>query len=85
MGNSALKSHLETSQKTGVFQLTGKGLQEVRHTSSSHGIIVFIVKYCRDVHCDTVLDRIMCCFHQKRVSQRFRGSCTVQGGGGFKD
>ncbi|XP_058472270.1 leucine-rich repeat-containing protein 57 [Solea solea] len=29
MGNSALKSHLETSQKTGVFQLTGKGLQEV--------------------------------------------------------
>lgn len=32
MGNSALKSHLETSQKTGVFQLTGKGLQEVRLT-----------------------------------------------------
>lgn len=30
MGNSALKSHLETSQKTGVFQLTSKGLQEVR-------------------------------------------------------
>lgn len=29
MGNSALKSHLETSQKTGVFQLTAKGLQEV--------------------------------------------------------
>ncbi|XP_076605448.1 leucine-rich repeat-containing protein 57 [Chaetodon auriga] len=28
MGNSALKSHLETSQKTGAFQLTGKGLQE---------------------------------------------------------
>lgn len=28
MGNSALKSHLETSQKTGVFQLTGKGLPE---------------------------------------------------------
>ncbi|XP_037342596.2 leucine-rich repeat-containing protein 57 [Pungitius pungitius] len=28
MGNSALKSHLETSQKTGVFQLTSKGLQE---------------------------------------------------------
>lgn len=28
MGNSAIKSHLETSQKTGVFQLTGKGLQE---------------------------------------------------------
>lgn len=28
MGNSALKSHLETSQKTGVFQLTGKGLLE---------------------------------------------------------
>ncbi|XP_029982806.1 leucine-rich repeat-containing protein 57-like isoform X1 [Sphaeramia orbicularis] len=28
MGNSALKSHLETSQKTGVFQLMGKGLQE---------------------------------------------------------
>ncbi|CAJ1074949.1 unnamed protein product%2C partial [Xyrichtys novacula] len=28
MGNSALKSHLETSQKTGVFQLTDKGLQE---------------------------------------------------------
>lgn len=30
MGNSALKSHLETAQKTGVFQLTEKGLQEVR-------------------------------------------------------
>ncbi|XP_053191971.1 leucine-rich repeat-containing protein 57 [Scomber japonicus] len=29
MGNSALKSHLETSQKTGVFQLTGKGLLEI--------------------------------------------------------
>ncbi|KAK1793095.1 hypothetical protein P4O66_011510 [Electrophorus voltai] len=28
MGNSALKAHLETSEKTGVFQLTGKGLQE---------------------------------------------------------
>ncbi|KAJ8291134.1 hypothetical protein GJAV_G00021770 [Gymnothorax javanicus] len=28
MGNSALKAHLETSQKTGVFQLTGKGLPE---------------------------------------------------------
>ncbi|KAF7201124.1 leucine-rich repeat-containing protein 57 [Nothobranchius furzeri] len=28
MGNSVLKSHLETSQKTGVFQLMGKGLQE---------------------------------------------------------
>ncbi|KAG2457487.1 LRC57 protein, partial [Polypterus senegalus] len=28
MGNSALKAHLETSQKTGVFQLTGKGLAE---------------------------------------------------------
>uniref|UniRef100_H2M2E9 Leucine-rich repeat-containing protein 57 n=1 Tax=Oryzias latipes TaxID=8090 RepID=H2M2E9_ORYLA len=28
MGNSALRSHLETSQKTGVFQLTAKGLQE---------------------------------------------------------
>ncbi|XP_035023688.1 leucine-rich repeat-containing protein 57 isoform X1 [Hippoglossus stenolepis] len=28
MGNTALKSHLETSQKTGVFQLTGKGLLE---------------------------------------------------------
>ncbi|XP_054651637.1 leucine-rich repeat-containing protein 57 [Dunckerocampus dactyliophorus] len=28
MGNSALKSHLETSQKTGVFQLTGRGIQE---------------------------------------------------------
>ncbi|KAM8833621.1 leucine-rich repeat-containing protein 57 [Synchiropus picturatus] len=28
MGNSALKSHLETSQKTGVFQLKGKGLLE---------------------------------------------------------
>ncbi|XP_003962849.1 leucine-rich repeat-containing protein 57 [Takifugu rubripes] len=28
MGNSALKSHLETSQKTGVFQLTEKGLLE---------------------------------------------------------
>lgn len=30
MGNSALRSHLETAQKTGVFQLTEKGLQEVR-------------------------------------------------------
>ncbi|KAK1875472.1 Leucine-rich repeat-containing protein 57 [Dissostichus eleginoides] len=28
MGNSALKTHLENSQKTGVFQLTAKGLQE---------------------------------------------------------
>ncbi|KAM9466184.1 leucine-rich repeat-containing protein 57 isoform 1-T2 [Clarias gariepinus] len=28
MGNSALKAHLETSEKTGVFQLTGKNLQE---------------------------------------------------------
>ncbi|XP_038638388.1 leucine-rich repeat-containing protein 57 isoform X1 [Scyliorhinus canicula] len=28
MGNSALKAHLETAQKTGVFQLTGKGLNE---------------------------------------------------------
>lgn len=28
MGNSALKAHLETAQKTGVFQLTGKGLLE---------------------------------------------------------
>nr|XP_057946163.1 leucine-rich repeat-containing protein 57-like [Doryrhamphus excisus]XP_057947490.1 leucine-rich repeat-containing protein 57-like [Doryrhamphus excisus] len=28
MGNSALKSHLETSQKTGVFQMTGRGIQE---------------------------------------------------------
>ncbi|XP_067152595.1 leucine-rich repeat-containing protein 57 isoform X2 [Apteryx mantelli] len=28
MGNSALKAHLETAQKTGVFQLTGKGLTE---------------------------------------------------------
>ncbi|XP_030639295.1 leucine-rich repeat-containing protein 57 [Chanos chanos] len=28
MGNSALKAHLETSQKTGVFQLTGKSLPE---------------------------------------------------------
>ncbi|XP_039393459.1 leucine-rich repeat-containing protein 57 isoform X1 [Mauremys mutica] len=28
MGNSALKAHLETAQKTGVFQLTGKGLSE---------------------------------------------------------
>ncbi|ROJ78786.1 Leucine-rich repeat-containing protein 57 [Anabarilius grahami] len=28
MGNSALKAHLETSQKTGVFQLTGKSLTE---------------------------------------------------------
>lgn len=29
MGNSNLKAHLETSQKTGVFQLTGRSLQEV--------------------------------------------------------
>ncbi|XP_069774237.1 leucine-rich repeat-containing protein 57 isoform X2 [Narcine bancroftii] len=28
MGNSALKAHLETAQKTGVFQLTGKELTE---------------------------------------------------------
>ncbi|XP_063804002.1 leucine-rich repeat-containing protein 57 [Pseudophryne corroboree] len=28
MGNSALKAHLETAQKTGVFQLTDKGLIE---------------------------------------------------------
>nr|XP_033807442.1 leucine-rich repeat-containing protein 57 [Geotrypetes seraphini]XP_033807444.1 leucine-rich repeat-containing protein 57 [Geotrypetes seraphini]XP_033807445.1 leucine-rich repeat-containing protein 57 [Geotrypetes seraphini] len=28
MGNSALKAHLETAQKTGVFQLTEKGLTE---------------------------------------------------------
>lgn len=28
MGNSALKAHLETAQKTGVFQLTEKGLAE---------------------------------------------------------
>ncbi|XP_029454511.1 leucine-rich repeat-containing protein 57 [Rhinatrema bivittatum] len=28
MGNTALKAHLETAQKTGVFQLTGKGLSE---------------------------------------------------------
>lgn len=31
MGNSALKAHLETAQKTGVFQLTGKGLTEVMY------------------------------------------------------
>nr|ACI66979.1 Leucine-rich repeat-containing protein 57 [Salmo salar] len=30
MGNSAIKAHLENSQKTGIFQLTGKGLPEVR-------------------------------------------------------
>ncbi|CAH2329789.1 leucine-rich repeat-containing 57 [Pelobates cultripes] len=28
MGNSALKAHIETAQKTGVFQLTEKGLPE---------------------------------------------------------
>lgn len=28
MGNSALKAHIETAQKTGVFQLTDKGLVE---------------------------------------------------------
>uniref|UniRef100_A0A8C5R5C6 Leucine-rich repeat-containing protein 57 n=1 Tax=Leptobrachium leishanense TaxID=445787 RepID=A0A8C5R5C6_9ANUR len=28
MGNSALKAHIETAQKTGVFQLTEKGLTE---------------------------------------------------------
>ncbi|CAM9896802.1 leucine-rich repeat-containing protein 57 [Lethenteron reissneri] len=28
MGNSALKAHLETAEKTGAFQLTGKGLSE---------------------------------------------------------
>lgn len=46
MGNSALKSHLETSQKTGVFQLTGKGLLEVRdprvltHTLTHDHVVV---------------------------------------------
>ncbi|CAB1335475.1 unnamed protein product, partial [Coregonus sp. 'balchen'] len=29
MGNSAIKAHLENSQKTGIFQLTGKGLPEI--------------------------------------------------------
>uniref|UniRef100_A0A4W5PBL4 Leucine rich repeat containing 57 n=1 Tax=Hucho hucho TaxID=62062 RepID=A0A4W5PBL4_9TELE len=29
MGNNAIKAHLENSQKTGIFQLTGKGLPEV--------------------------------------------------------
>lgn len=43
MGNSALKSHLETSQKTGVFQLTGKGLQEVSKCSSISIIPQFVV------------------------------------------
>ncbi|XP_064783867.1 leucine-rich repeat-containing protein 57-like isoform X2 [Oncorhynchus masou masou] len=28
MGNNAIKAHLENSQKTGIFQLTGKGLPE---------------------------------------------------------
>lgn len=53
MGNSALKSHLETSQKTGVFQLTGKGLQEVGVRTSSQveltgpvAIIYIILSVC---------------------------------------
>lgn len=35
MGNSALKAHLETSQKTGVFQLRGKNLQEVNKQTNN--------------------------------------------------
>lgn len=30
MGNSALRAHVETAQKTGVFQLKERGLTEVR-------------------------------------------------------
>lgn len=30
MGNSALRAHVETAQKTGVFQLKDRGLTEVR-------------------------------------------------------
>lgn len=52
MGNSALKSHLETSQKTGVFQLTGKGLQEVRHPHPP-----FILSLCDD-------PEIICCYNK---------------------
>lgn len=29
MGNSALRAHVETAQKTGVFQLKDRGLTEV--------------------------------------------------------
>lgn len=30
MGNSAIRAHVETAQKTGVFQLKERGLTEVR-------------------------------------------------------
>lgn len=58
MGNSALKSHLETSQKTGVFQLTGKALQEVSKFSSISRIpqsvvVVTILKHTVGPNCVT--------------------------------
>lgn len=35
MGNSALRAHVETAQKTGVFQLKDRGLTEVRRDGGS--------------------------------------------------
>uniref|UniRef100_A0A4W5PGP5 Leucine rich repeat containing 57 n=1 Tax=Hucho hucho TaxID=62062 RepID=A0A4W5PGP5_9TELE len=47
MGNNAIKAHLENSQKTGIFQLTGKGLPEVTvihtHTHTPFNWFVVIV------------------------------------------
>lgn len=37
MGNSALRAHVETAQKTGVFQLKDRGLTEVRLGGSRPG------------------------------------------------
>lgn len=54
MGNSALKSHLETSQKTGVFQLTGKGLQEVRHDRSHLFTPVIMKSLCLQVNSEDI-------------------------------
>lgn len=37
MGNSALRAHVETAQKTGVFQLKDRGLTEVRPGGTAPG------------------------------------------------
>jgi hypothetical protein len=37
MGNSALRAHVETAQKTGVFQLKDRGLTEVRRGRARPG------------------------------------------------
>ncbi|MGH0183029.1 UNVERIFIED_CONTAM: hypothetical protein FKN15_011166 [Acipenser sinensis] len=50
MGNSALKAHLETSQKTGVFQLTGKGLLEIEVLPPFIG--VFLVLKSLTLNCN---------------------------------